>query len=173
MGIDAVELLMVEHLQCKSIKKLQETTVDYDRFVNFHEFLLNGHIVVEEKIVFPSLSLPLWDDSKDYTAKIKQIAADHKLLDKLAQNLIRWKESENEELYNERIPLYYKLLIEHNGREEDELFDRWQSLDKSVYISTSKEIYNIISSFGAEKYRLAMNFSEGVFHYIFRGLSSP
>lgn len=173
MGIDAVELLMIEHLQCKSIRTLQETSEDYDRFVNFHEFLLNVHIVVEEKVVFPSLAMPLWDDSKVYTEKIKQIAADHKLLDKLAQNLTRWKNGGNEELYNERKSLYYRLLIEHNGREEDELFERWRSLDESVYRSASKEINNIISSFGIDRYRQAMNFSESVFRYVFRDIGSP
>lgn len=171
MGIDAVELLMIEHLQCKSIKSLQETSEDYDRFVTFHEFLLNVHIVVEEKVVFPSLSQPLWEDSRDYTKKIEQIAADHKLLDKLAQNLIHWKNGGNEELYHERMPLYYRLLIEHNGREEAELFDRWKSLDESAYKSASIEIYNIISSFGVDKYRQAMNISESVFRYVFRDIS--
>lgn len=171
MGIDAVELLMIEHLQCKSMKNLQEISGDYGRFVNFHEFLVNVHIEVEEKVIFPALSMPVWADSRDYTGKIRQIAADHKLLDKLAQNLIHWKNGENYELYTERMPLYYRLLIEHNGREEAELFDRWKALDESVYRSTSKEIYNIISSFGVEKYRKAMNLSEGVFRYIFRDLS--
>ncbi len=172
MVIDAVELLMIEHLQCKSMKDLQEKSGDYDRFVNFHEFLLNVHIVVEEKVVFPSLSSPLWDDSRNYKEKIKQIAADHKLLDKLAQNLIRWKDGGNEELYNTRMPLYYSLLTEHNGREEAELFHRWRSLDESVYKSTSREIYNIISSFGIDKYRQAMNFSESIFRYVFHEVSS-
>lgn len=171
MGVDAVQLLMIEHLQCKSMKALQDISQDHDRFVTFHEFLLNVHIEVEEKVVFPALSQPLWDDSRSYAKRVKQIAADHKLLDKLAKNLIRWKESGNEEIYGERIPLYYRLLVDHNQREETDLFGRWKEIDKSVYRTSEKEIYNIISSFGTERYRQAMNISESAFRYIVRGIN--
>ncbi len=168
MAADAVELLMVEHLQCKSFRKLQEVAPDFDRFVSFHEFLLNVHIEVEEKVVFPALYEPLWDDTDEYRATINLISADHKLLDKLARNLMRWKESGNEELYKERMPLYTRLLIEHNEKEESDIFGRWKQLDTGVYISASKEIENVVYSFGIENYRKAMNLSESAFNYLFR-----
>ena len=167
MAADAVELLIIEHLQCKAFKKLQDVEPDFDRFVAFHEFLLNVHIEVEEKVVFPALYEPLWDDSKEYRATIDLISADHKLLDKLARNLVHWKESGNEEFYRERMPLYTRLLVEHNEKEESDIFKRWKSLDYYVYRSASKEIGSVISSFGIQNYRKAMNLSESAFNYLF------
>lgn len=168
MTADAVELLIVEHLQCKAFRKLQDVSPDFERFREFHEFLLNVHIEVEEKIVFPALYEPLWDDSKEYRATINLVSADHKLLDKLAQNLVKWKEGGKEELYSERMPLYSRLLIEHNEKEESDIFSRWKKLDSSIYKSASKEINNVISSFGIENYRKAMDLTASAFNYLFR-----
>lgn len=165
---DAVELLIIEHLQCKSMRILEGLSPDFDRFESFHDFLVNVHIEIEEKVVFPSLSQPLWEDSREYRAKIKQISADHKLLDTLAQNLIRWKNSQDEKLYRERLPLYYRLLAEHNEREETDLFGRWKNLDVAVYKTASMEIYNIISSFGRKRYKEAMNLTDSAFRYLFQ-----
>ena len=164
---DAVELLLIEHLQCRSFRRLQDVSPDFERFVAFHQFLMDVHIEIEEKIVFPNLYEPLWEDADEYRATISKIAADHKLLDKLAGNLIQWKESGNEELYLERMPLYTRLLIEHNEREESDIFTRWRSLDNYVYRSASKEISSVISSFGVKNYRKAMGMTESAFNYLF------
>lgn len=165
MSLDAVELLMIEHLQCKSVAELQMTHSDFEKFRNFHSFLKNVHIEVEEKVVFPDLVAPLWDDSKIFSENVRKIAADHKLLDTLARNMIKWNEDGKQELYLERLPLYFKLLVDHNGREESDLFIRWKDVDKGVYRDASKEIYNIIDNFGLEKYRVAMNLTESALTY--------
>jgi Uncharacterized conserved protein len=165
MSLDAVELLMIEHMQCKSVRETQLDHPDFEKFQKFHTFLKNVHIEVEEKVVFPDLVEPLWDDSKSFSETVRRTASDHKLLDTLAKNMIKWNESEQQERYLERLPLYYKLLVEHNEKEESDLFVRWKNVDKRVYTEASREILNIIEDFGIEKYRMTMNLTESAFAY--------
>ncbi len=165
MTLNAVELLMVEHIQARSTQHIQQLDNSFDQFNNFHRFIKNVHIEVEEKIVFPDLIEPVWDDSKTFSETVRKIMADHKLIDTLAQNLIRWNEKEDKVLYAERLPLYYRLLVEHNEKEESDIFQRWKQLDQGVYLNASKEIFNIISSFGLDRYRDAMNLSQKELEY--------
>ena len=63
---DLVEILMIEHLAMKRMKEKHVTGISNEEFSSFHGFLMNVHVEVEEKIVFPELIEPQWEDHKQY-----------------------------------------------------------------------------------------------------------
>ena len=168
---DLVEILMIEHLAMKRMKEKQVTGISNEEFSSFHAFLMNVHVEVEEKIVFPELIEPQWDDQKQYAEKIEKIKADHKLINTLATNLKKWYDGGNIKTYNDRIPLYFRLLVDHNTLEEREVFPRWKDLNKfDESGKLAKECKNIIESYGEGDYLKMLDLSEGAFKYLFRKL---
>ena len=168
---DLVEILMIEHLAMKRMKEKQVTGISNEEFSSFHAFLMNVHVEVEEKIVFPELIEPQWDDQVQYAEKIEKIKADHKLINTLATNLKKWYDGGNIKTYNDRIPLYFRLLVDHNTLEEREVFPRWKDLNKfDESGKLAKECMNIIESYGEGDYLKMLDLSEGAFKYLFRKL---
>ena len=168
---DLVEILMIEHLAMKRMKEKQVTGISNEEFSSFHAFLMNVHVEVEEKIVFPELIEPQWDDQVQYAEKIEKIKADHKLINTLATNLKKWYDGGNIKTYNDRIPLYFRLLVDHNTLEEREVFPRWKDLNKfDESGKLAKECKNIIESYGEGDYLKMLDLSEGAFKYLFRKL---
>ena len=132
---------------------------------------MNVHVEVEEKIVFPELIEPQWEDHKQYAEKIEKIKADHKLINTLATNLKKWYDGEDIKTYNDRIPLYFRLLVDHNTLEEREVFPRWKDLNNfDENGKLAKECMNIIETYGEDDYLKKMDLSEGAFRYLFRDL---
>ena len=168
---DIVEILMIEHLAMKRMKEKQVTGISNEEFSSFHGFLMNVHVEVEEKIVFPELIEPQWEDHKQYAEKIEKIKADHKLINTLATNLKKWYDGEDIKTYNDRIPLYFRLLVDHNTLEEREVFPRWKDLNNfDENGKLAKECMNIIETYGEDDYLKKMDLSEGAFRYLFRDL---
>ena len=168
---DIVEILMIEHLAMKRMKEKQVTGISNEEFSSFHGFLMNVHVEVEEKIVFPELIEPQWEDHKQYAEKIEKIKADHKLINTLATNLKKWYDEGNIKTYNDRIPLYFRLLVDHNTLEEREVFPRWKDLNNfDENGKLAKECMNIIETYGEDDYLKKMDLSEGAFRYLFRDL---
>ena len=168
---DIVEILMIEHLAMKRMKEKQVTGISNEEFSSFHGFLMNVHVEVEEKIVFPELIEPQWEDHKQYAEKIEKIKADHKLINTLATNLKKWYDGEDIKTYNDRIPLYFRLLVDHNTLEEREVFPRWKDLNNfDENGKLAKECMNIIETYGEDDYLKRIDLSEAAFRYLFRDL---
>ena len=168
---DLVEILMIEHLAMKRMKEKQVTGISNEEFSSFHGFLMNVHVEVEEKIVFPELIEPQWEDHKQYAEKIEKIKADHKLINTLATNLKKWYDGEDIKTYNDRIPLYFRLLVDHNTLEEREVFPRWKDLNNfDENGKLAKECMNIIETYGEDDYLKRIDLSEAAFRYLFRDL---
>ena len=168
---DIVEILMIEHLAMKRMKEKQVTGISNEEFSSFHGFLMNVHVEVEEKIVFTELIEPQWEEHTQYAEQIEKIKADHKLINTLATNLKKWYDEGNIKTYNDRIPLYFRLLVDHNTLEEREVFPRWKDLNKfDESGKLAKECMNIIETYGEGDYLKRISLSEAAFRYLFRDL---
>ena len=165
---DLAEILILEHLAIKNAKWITSEPFDSGTFAAFHSYLKTCHIEVEEKICFPILESYSFPDAGKFRERVKRIKADHKLIDTLAVNIIRWDEAGDADLVAQRKPLFFRLLIEHNTSEEVDLFPRWDEID-SVEIRTSvSDAMSIIESFGVKEYMKATGLSESALGYLFR-----
>lgn len=165
---DLAEILMTEHLAIRHLRKSFTVTEDIDLFRDFHLYVKECHIEIEEKLLFPVLEAHNWEDSDEFSFKAEQIKADHRLLETLSENLLKWHEKGSTITFGQRFPLYFKLLVEHNSREEDYVFPRWAGITEDELKGTVKEAENIIKSFGKTEYLNITGMSEKAFEYIFR-----
>ncbi len=162
---DIVEILMLEHLAIRNIsrcRKPEEAT-----FYEFNAYLKNCHIEIEEKIVFPLILSYARDNAQASFPRIEQIRADHRLIETLADNLAKWKESGNMQLYEERLPLYFRLLVEHNRSEDEIVFPLWSSADHRDAKIGASEALNIIETFGKDRYLSITGLSGKAMDYLF------
>lgn len=165
---DLAEILSFEHLAIRHIRKESVLWQEHTPLSEFHRYLRECHIEIEERIFFPVLKESTWDDSKEFLPRIEKIIADHKLINTLFENLEKWYNKGNLSLYRERFALYFRLLQEHNDREEALLFSRWQSLPENTLKDTVKEAKNVIESFGIQRYVELLGFTPSGFTYVFR-----
>lgn|GEM_PF-1165915 len=165
---DLAEILILEHLAIKNANWIVDKPYNPEAFTRFRIYLKACHIEVEEKICFPILESYSFPDAKQFRERAERIKADHKLIDTLALNIIRWGESENAPLISERMPLFFRLLVEHNTSEETDLFPRWDSIDSLEMKSSVRDAMSIIESFGVKEYTTAVGINESAFSYIFR-----
>ena len=94
--------------------------------------------------------------------------ADHRLLETLATNIIKWKNEENSEILKNRVPMFFRLLQDHNNSEEDSLFTHWKNIESDVKKKTVTEVGNIIENFGLGAYSRVTGISRDFFSYVFR-----
>lgn len=165
---DLAEILIMEHLAIRNSRWVVDKPYDSEAFTRFHSYVRTCHIEVEEKICFPILESYSFPDAKQFRERAERIKADHKLIDTLALNIIRWGESGNVHLISERIPLFFRLLVDHNASEETDLFPRWNSIDSLEMKSSVGDARSIIESFGVKEYMTAVGINESAFSYLFR-----
>ena len=156
--MDAVELLMMEH----SALRIRSERNEFVNIMEFRIFLMDIHVSVEEKVVFPEL-VALGDSETKKT--VESLIADHKLLDKLYSNLIKWKSGGNP-LYEQRIPLFYQTLTFHNSQEEKLVFPLWKSLEPEKAREDVKSALEIIGSAGIDIYKKETGISTEMIKYI-------
>ena len=156
--MDAVELLMIDH----SALRIRSEKNDFIDMMGFRAFLMDIHVAIEEKVVFPELVL-LGDNEAKKT--VDSLIADHKLLDKLYSNLVKWKADENP-LYEQRIPLFYQTLTFHNSQEEKLVFPLWKKLEPEKTRNDMKASLEIIESSGLNVYMKETGVSPEMIKYI-------
>ncbi len=161
-----VEILTVEHLAISRTGVIRGS-YDPEGFVSFRAYMKECHIEIEEKICFPILEAYPFNDAKTFSANVERIKADHKLIDTLAGNIIKWSNDGKTEMLEGRLPLFYKLLTEHNTEEENDLFPRWDSIDSQILRSSSKDAMSIIDSFGRKEYMKIIGYNDSSFSYFF------
>ncbi|MEM0139868.1 MAG: hemerythrin domain-containing protein [Ferroplasma sp.] len=160
--MDAVEILMMEHSGIRLISSNNLLNTDMARLLNFYKFLDGNHVAVEEHIVFPEIRLYSPESAK----LLDRLIADHKLIEKLFTNLIKWNENEDP-LFKIRLPLFYKILTEHNALEEAEIFKSWVKVDQESRIKSLKEINDLIVSNNIDNYMHETGVSREQMRYIF------
>ena len=156
--MDAVELLMIDH----SALRIRSEDCEIVNMMEFRIFLMDIHVSIEEKIVFPEL-VSLGDN--ETKKSIAGMIADHKLLDKLYTNLMKWKSGENP-IYEERVPLFYKTLTFHNSQEENLVFPLWKKLEPEMAKKDIKAALEIIDSSGIDVYIRETGISDDMIKYI-------
>ena len=156
--MDAVELLMIDH----SALRIKSEDREIINMMEFRIFLMDIHVGIEEKVVFPELVLLGNSETKK---TIDSLIADHKLLDKLYSNLIKWKSGETP-LYEQRIPLFYQTLTFHNSQEEKLVFPLWKNLEPEVAKNDIKTALEIINASGVDTYMKETGISADMIKYI-------
>ncbi len=163
---DLVEILSVEHLAIRHLVGNFRLS-RFEELVRFDDYLVQSHIEIEEKILFPRLKRYEWDDGPSYTREVDRIAADHKLLNTLFSNIVSWHDEGKDELASKRLQLYFRLLQEHNDSEEKLIFPRWKSISSDERDEALEGAFKIIESRGIEQYLETVKFSENSFSYFF------
>ncbi len=162
--MDLSEFLMMEH---SDIRIMVNTGFlnEINNFKSFSDFLIVDHINIEEKIYFPVIIDNDWEDKQEFQKIVERVKNDHKLLETLAKNLISWKENGNENLFNLRLPLFYKTLKDHNNYEEDHIFSRWISLENSTRQDAMDDALLIVQELD-DKYMVFSGISSNFRQYI-------
>lgn len=173
---DLVEVLIIDHLTIKHTGELFNPDSELGDFINFHSYLKQCHMEIEEKILFPALKKGVWGDERWFFLKIEQLIKDHKLLDDLVQNIIEWHRTGQLDLVREHIPLYFKILVDHNNSEESYIFGRWKQMPEEERYTALREAREVVRNFGLKRYLGVTELSEGAFHYMFgepAGIENP
>ncbi len=160
--MDLSEFLMVEHSEIRVIVNTGFLN-KVDNFKTFTEFLLADHINIEENIYFPIMVDNDWNDKEEFKKIVERVKNDHKLIETLAKNIMKWKDKGNENLFNLRLPLFYKTLEDHNNYEEDHIFSRWLLLEQGIRQNAMADALSIVQELD-DKYLifsgLSINFKQ-------------
>ena len=166
--MDVVEVLMTEHTAIRNTSGNLIIDSDSNDFQLFVEYLKNCHIEIEEKIFVPVMKQVYSGENADLIKNIDRIMADHRLLETLTTNIIKWKNEDNSEILKTRVPMFFRLLQDHNNSEEDSLFTHWKNIERDIKKNTVTEVGNIIESFGLDSYSRVTGISRDFFSYVFR-----
>lgn len=164
---DLAEILSVEHMAIRHIRKSFYLLDDIGPFREFHSYLKESHIVLEEKILVPVLKMVDMPDSGEFRARVDRIMADHRLIQALSENLVKWHEDGDIELFRQRLPLYFRLLSDHNDSEEQAIFPRWREIGRRQAADTIREAASVVESFGMKRYMEVTGISEATYRYLF------
>lgn len=118
--MDLSEFLMMEHSDIRLIINTGFLK-EINNFRLFNDFLVHGHITVEEKVYFPTILDYDCEDEINFSELVKRVKNKHKLLETLSTNMIN-----RDNLFNLRLPLFCKMLEYHNSLEEQSIFSRGQ-----------------------------------------------
>ena len=165
--MDVVEVLMTEHSAIRHISNNFKFDSESSDFQVFVEYLKKCHIEIEERVFVPVMKDVYGGEKMDLIRNVDRIMADHRLLETLASNIIKWKDEENFDILKPRVPLFFKLLQDHNTSEEDSLFTYWKDIQDNVKKNTMTEVGNIIESFGLGSYSMITGISKDFFSYVF------
>lgn len=165
---DLAEILMIEHAAIRHIRKSMEEKPDYQTLAVFHNYLEQCHIEIEEEILFPLVVNNVTENKPAFREEAMRIMADHKLIKALFGNLEKWFESKDTEKFNTRFPLYFRLLQEHNDKEDSVVFPHWASMGENELKDAKKEASAIIDAFGKKRYLEVTGLSEYSYTYLFR-----
>ncbi|MGC8557809.1 MAG: hemerythrin domain-containing protein [Nitrososphaeria archaeon] len=144
--MNVIELLLYEHSALRVIRNEWENGYQRVQFERLNDFIINHHAKVEDKYVFPKIKFFNSED-KSLIKEIDRISADHKLIQTLGTNLVNWININDEDMIKRRMPLYWKILSEHNIEEEKTIFHRWKGDLENI-----DDIIESIKAFGKEEY---------------------
>ncbi|MGC8661311.1 MAG: hemerythrin domain-containing protein [Nitrososphaeria archaeon] len=144
--MEPVDLLLYEHSALRVLKSEWENGYQRIEFKKINDFVINHHARVEDLYVFPKIKASNPNDT-DLVKNIDRISADHKLIETLGNNIVKWINGNDEDMLKRRIPVYWKILSEHNMSEEKTIFYRLNDSLESI-----DGILESITSFGIDEY---------------------
>ncbi|MEM0155402.1 MAG: hypothetical protein QW597_02210 [Thermoplasmataceae archaeon] len=164
---DLAEVLIIDNLTIKRFGETFNVKGDVGDFISFHNFLNNCHMRIEEKVLYPNLRKGIWMDERWLFRKMDQFEEDHKLIDSLGQDIIKWYTERNTEMLDEHLPLYFRILRDHGNSEESYVLNRWRLLPQAERTDTMREAMMIINNFGRKRYAELTDLSDSAISYIF------
>ncbi len=115
------------------------------------EFVFKMHAITEDSIFFPRV-MAFRRMPDEITGIIKRLSADHLLLEKLHTNMIDWKLHGRDQLYQDRVGLFLETLVEHNMKEEEEVFSRDEVLEYPESLEADQEVWDAVKKYGVTRY---------------------
>ncbi len=146
-----LEMLRAEHIALKQRVSNATSYEVYESFSEIKEFLFKVHIMTEDLILFPRL-LAYRRMPEDLVEKVRRMSADHRLLERLADNLVDWRIHGKEKLFTERSQLFFDTLIQHNNKEDLQIFSREEVSDYPESFEADLEVWEIVKKYGVQKY---------------------
>lgn len=148
---NVIEMLRAEHVAIKQHVKGIDSSNMYDQFLKLKDFLFKVHSMTEDLIFFPRI-VSYRRMPEDIIVMVRRLEADHKLLDKLATNIVDWHANGREKLVEDRLKLFFETLLEHNRLEESEIFSRSEVLEYPESLEADTEIWDVVKKYGVSRY---------------------
>jgi hemerythrin superfamily protein len=114
-------------------------------------FIVNLHAKIEDDILFPAYREAYKNDT-EIIYLVDRISRDHELLKTLGNNVIKYGESGESELYKRRLERYLYILIDHNTSEEKLLFPLWDDINGEIRLQADKEAVELVEKYGYQEY---------------------
>jgi hemerythrin superfamily protein len=146
-----IELMMVEHASLRIRLAELQYRREPDFFIMINQFVLNCHAKVEDEAVFPKITVSL-AEGDELLHTIPKIEADHKLISTLGGNMQKWIKNGELPLFQRRVEVYSKTVVQHNAAEESLVFPYWGKVDDEKKKSATRETKEIINRFGQDRY---------------------
>lgn len=166
-----IEMLKVEHLAIKKYINNITPQNRYDTFIGIKDFIFNVHAMIEDMVFFPRMMAYL-RMPEDLTETIRRISSDHKLLETLSENLLKWKSEGREELIDSRLDLFFETLVEHCEREEMDVFGREEVFEYPESYEVNSEAWEIVRRYGVARYESYVGVSDDFLINVLK-LSTP
>lgn len=148
--MNVIEVLETDHIAIRLINKCIGIEIDPGSFKTFHDFVVNLHAKIEDEILFPTMNRTFSSD-EDILYIIDRISKDHKLLETLGNNIIKYGEEGNIDLYKKRLERYFIILVDHNNSEEKLLFPLYRDINREMREKADKAALEIINEYGYHK----------------------
>ena len=162
--MDIIELLMVEHASLRlHFRFVREKSSDL--IYEVEDFVRNCHARVEDDIVFPRLTQIMATKEEQLVKALSRIEADHKLIEKIGEQIKNSTIQAETEALRKRIMLYANTVESHNSSEESLIFQYWNAseTESREIISKAK---NIIEQFGRDRYFRITGISERLYDMV-------
>ena len=124
------------------------------------DFVRNCHAKIEDEVVFPAIRKSL--ESKFVEETVSRLEADHKLIDKIGDQIKQKTVEGDMDVLRKRIQLYSNTVLSHNASEESLLFDHW-NVSEALESEATSGARKIIEVFGVNRYFSITGISEKFF----------
>ncbi|MDG6908414.1 MAG: hemerythrin domain-containing protein [Nitrososphaerota archaeon] len=159
--MNIIELVMVEHASLRlHFRFVREKSAE--PIFEVEDFVRNCHARVEDEIVFPSLEQMVGTESQQLTKIISRLEADHRLIEKIGEQIKIHTAQDESEALRKKILLYADTVESHNSSEETLIFQFWKADSEKERESIDKA-RKIIEEFGRERYFRVTVISERLF----------
>lgn len=160
--MNVIELLMVEHASLRLHFHFARKTSSWDAIYDVEEFVRKSHAKVEDEVVFPRLRAMA--KGGDVQKAISRLEADHKLIDKIGEQIRERTVSGNDpDTLRKRILLYATTVESHNASEESLIFPYWEQEYDEENKTTADLTRTIVGNFGLNRYFQITGISDKLF----------
>jgi hemerythrin superfamily protein len=152
--------MMIEHATIRlHLRSIRDSEKGSDSIYDLDEFVTKCHARIEDELIFPRLKETLSSgDNIEVEWNLSRIEADHKLIQKISDQIRAATENGDKEILRKRIMLYCTTVESHNLSEENLIFPYWDIHQEKLGAK------KIIDEFGHDRYFRITGISEKLFH---------